>query len=175
MNISIKKAQLKDIETLSRIHSTSLIAAFGGLFPEEIVMQFFGFERRLKGFAKELEKGQPVNFLVYDEDEAIGILSYGPSRHMEVDDDTIEIWRVYFLPGYWGRGAAAIAMDLIMKKIQEAGYKKVILWVMEENLRARRFYEKSGFEKTMKIHDDELGRPTREIMYELALKPKESV
>ena len=170
MNISIKKAQLHDVELLSRIHSTSLIAAFGGLFPEEIVMQFFGFERRLSGFTKELKKGEPVNYLVYDEDEAIGLLSYGSSRHMEVDDDIIEIWRVYFLPGYWGMGAAALAMDLIMKKIKETGYRKIILWVMEENLRARRFYEKSGFVKTIKIHDDELGRPTREIMYEISLE-----
>ena len=170
MNIRIKEAQLHDVETLSRIHSISLIAAFGGLFPEEIVMQFFGFERRLNGFTKELEKGQPVSFLVYDDDEAIGVLSYGPSRHAEVDDDTIEIWRFYFLPGYWGRGAAAAAMNLLMMKIREAGYRKVILWVMEENLRARRFYEKTGFAKTKKIHEDELGRPTREIMYEILLK-----
>ncbi len=169
MNITIKKADISDIQTLAEIHSVSMITAFGRLFSEEIVLEFFGLQRRLRGFSKEIEKGSPVNYLVYDELEPIGVLSYGTSRHIKVDSGTIELWRVYFLPGYWGQGAAKPAVDLILADIKAGGFKRVILWAMEENLRARRFYEKYGFSKTDKILDAELGRPIRDIMYEIYL------
>ncbi|MCK5758314.1 MAG: GNAT family N-acetyltransferase [Clostridiales bacterium] len=167
MNITIKKADISDIQTLAEIHSVSMITAFGGWFSEEIVLEFFGQQRRLMGFTKEIEKGSPVNYLVYNDDEPIGVLTYGPSRYIEVDAKTIELWRVYFLPGYWGQGAAKLAVDLILSDIKADGYKRVILWAMEENLRARRFYEKYGFSKTGEILDAELGRPIRDIMFEI--------
>ena len=130
-------------------------------------MEFFGLQRRLMGFTKEIEKGSPVNYLVYNDEEPIGVLTYGPSRHIKVDSGTIELWRVYFLPGDWGRGAAKPAADLILADIKAGSFKRVILWAMEENLRARRFYEKYGFSKTDKILDAELGRPIRDVMYEI--------
>ena len=169
MNITIKKANKNDIQTLAEIHSVSLITAFRGLFSEEIVMEFFGVERRLRGFTKEIELGSPVNYLVYNDDEPIGVLTFGSSRYIEVDAETIELWRVYFLPGYWGKGAAKPAVDLILSTIKASGFKRVILWVLEENLRAIRFYEKYGFTKTGEILDAEFGRPIRDVMFEIRL------
>lgn len=167
MNITIKKANINDIQTLAEIHSVSLITALGGLFPEETVLEFFGLQRRLIGFAKEMKKGSPFNYLVYDDNEPIGVLTYGPSRYIEVDVTAIELWRVYFLPGYWGKGAAKPAVDLILSEIKTRGYNRVILWAMEENLRARRFYEKYGFLRTDETLDAKLGRPIRDVMYEI--------
>ena len=169
MDIKIKKAELKDIGVLAEIHSVSLLAAFGEAFPEEIVIEHFGIERRLRGIRRELDLGSPVNFIVYDSEEPIGLLSYGSSRYMEVDDDTIELWRIYFLPGFWGRGAAKVSMNLVLDVINKAGYKKVFLWVLEENIRARRFYEKYGFRDTGRTLEAQLGRPVRDVMYEITL------
>ena len=39
-------------------------------------------------------------------------------------------------------------MEFLLEKIKSAGYRQVILWVFEENVRARRFYEKHGFVMT---------------------------
>ena len=36
-------------------------------------------------------------------------------------------------------------MDQVWQDISDAGYAKVMLWVFEENVRARSFYEKHGF------------------------------
>lgn len=169
MNITIKKADISDIQTLAEIHSVSLITSLGGLFPEETVLEFFGLQRRLIGFTKEFKKGSPTNYLVYNDMEPIGVFTYGPSRYIEVDDKTIELWRVYLLPGYWGKGAAKPAVDLILSDIKDAGFKRVILWAMEENLRARRFYEKYGFTRTDETLDAKLGRPIRDVMYEILI------
>lgn len=167
MNITIKKANKSDIQTLAEIHSVSLISAFGGMFPEETVLELFGRQRRLSGFTKEIKKGSPVNYLVYDGKEPIGVLTYGPSRYIKVEAKTIELWRVYFLPGYWGKSAAKPAVDLILAEIKASGFKRVILWTLEENLRALCFYEKYGFIRTDETLDARLGRPIRDVMYEI--------
>ena len=80
MKITIKKANISDIQALAEIHSVSLISAFGGLLPEETVLEFFGPQRRVIGFTKEMKKGSPVNYLVYKDKEPIGVLTYGPIR-----------------------------------------------------------------------------------------------
>ncbi len=39
-------------------------------------------------------------------------------------------------------------MDKVLKDIEGAGFKEVILWVFQDNTRARAFYEKKGFALT---------------------------
>ena len=46
------------------------------------------------------------------------------------------------------------------------GYEDVFLWVLEENERARRFYENFGFVPTDDFLDDNIGgRDLREVRY----------
>lgn len=39
----------------------------------------------------------------------------------------------------------------ILKDIKQAGYKKMMLWIFEDNLKARKFYEANGFKNTYEI------------------------
>ena len=46
------------------------------------------------------------------------------------------------------------------------GYRNIFVWVLEENLRARKFYEKEGFVMTDVYLDDNIGgKDVREIRY----------
>ena len=50
--------------------------------------------------------------------------------------------------------------------IKSLGYDKMLLWVLENNLRARRFYEKNGFICSDEYIDDNIGgKVLREVMY----------
>ena len=111
MNIKIRYVVESDISTLARVHSRSLQAAFGEFFPVEIVNEYFSYERRFRGFTKENDKGEPANALVIVDEKPVGVVSFGPSRHIEVAEDTNELWRMYILPELWGTGAASVAMN----------------------------------------------------------------
>ena len=50
-----------------------------------------------------------------------------------------EIGAFYFLPDAWGTGLAQEAMTYCLSRFQERGSTRVILWVLAENRRARRF------------------------------------
>jgi RimJ/RimL family protein N-acetyltransferase len=53
-----------------------------------------------------------------------------------------------------------------MRELSMLGFNHVLLWVLDENRRARRFYEKNGFIPTDEYLDNIIGGKTiREIMY----------
>ena len=95
----------------------------------------------------------------------VGTASFGASR-WEKFRDYGEIVTIYLLPEHIGRGAGSALMERCISELKEQGYRKVLLWVLEENARARRFYEKHGFVLTEEYMDDNIGgRDVREVMY----------
>ena len=53
-------------------------------------------------------------------------------------------------------------MEYVLAQLQQANYESVILWVFEENSRARKFYEKHGFELT---EQKKMAKGIAELMY----------
>jgi len=58
----------------------------------------------------------------------------------------IEISKLYVLPGHHGAGVSAALMDAIVERAAERRRAGLWLGVNQENTRARRFYQKHGFE-----------------------------
>jgi len=60
-----------------------------------------------------------------------------------------------------------IVSDRAVEELERRGFEKILLWVLEDNGRARRFYEKHGFVCSKKCKDERLGgKKLREVMYE---------
>lgn len=53
-----------------------------------------------------------------------------------------------------------------MEELKQRGFDKVLLWVLEDNHRARKFYEKFGFVYSEVFMDDNIGgKDVREVLY----------
>jgi GNAT superfamily N-acetyltransferase len=52
---------------------------------------------------------------------------------------------LYVRPEAWGTGVAAELHDRALEALRRAGVERARLWVLEENHRARRFYERRGW------------------------------
>jgi GNAT superfamily N-acetyltransferase len=48
-------------------------------------------------------------------------------------------------PSAWGTGAASALHELACNELAARGHTDVVLWVVEQNDRARRFYEREGW------------------------------
>jgi GNAT superfamily N-acetyltransferase len=59
-----------------------------------------------------------------------------------------QLLRLYVDPGYWGRGIGRRLHDTALGHLQQAGYRVVVLWVLEGNVRARTMYERWGWRAT---------------------------
>jgi GNAT superfamily N-acetyltransferase len=76
----------------------------------------------------------------------LGFASYSPSRDSDADPGRVgEISAIYLLPSAWDKGIGRQLMDATLACLATAGFTQVTLWVLDSNVRARRFYEAGGW------------------------------
>jgi ribosomal protein S18 acetylase RimI-like enzyme len=81
-----------------------------------------------------------------------------------------ELYALYVHPAWWSTGTGRALLDQVLAKVAAAGYRCITLWVLEDNARARRFYERAGFAPDDTSHGlPDLGGVT-EIRYRRALR-----
>jgi ribosomal protein S18 acetylase RimI-like enzyme len=56
-----------------------------------------------------------------------------------------ELYALYVHPAWWSTGTGRELMDRVLAASSAARYLSVRLWVLRDNARARRFYERAGF------------------------------
>ena len=59
--------------------------------------------------------------------------------------ETGELYTLYVAPAHRSTGAGRALTDAALDGLRAAGYRRVVLWTLTENARARRFYDKAGF------------------------------
>ena len=140
MNIELKKMETDDeIKGKAFVHWKAWHEAYPGLVDQRYLD------------AMTLEKCEKMayswrdNLIVAKENgRVIGFVGYG-DRGDEAPD-TGEIFALYVLSEYYGKGVAQQLMKAGLNQLRN--YPQVCLWVLKENKRAIRFYEKSGFVPT---------------------------
>ena len=71
----------------------------------------------------------------------VGFASVGPSR----DEHGIgELYAIYVEPKHWSEGAGRALIERAEEQLASE-YREATLWVLEENPRARAFYERAGW------------------------------
>ncbi len=83
-------------------------------------------------------------FIAFDGQKPCGQFMFCKSRDKDLTGYA-EIVSIYTLEEYWGKDVGKAMMEKALKEISNNGYEKVCLWVLKNNGRARRFYEKFGF------------------------------
>jgi GNAT superfamily N-acetyltransferase len=82
-----------------------------------------------------------TTFVAEDGGEVVGFASVGPSR----DETGLgELYAIYVDPARWSSGAGRALLERAEAQLGSE-YDTATLWVLEENPRARRFYETAGW------------------------------
>jgi ribosomal protein S18 acetylase RimI-like enzyme len=85
---------------------------------------------------------------------------------------TGELYAINVDPDVWGAGAGPALMDHVQRGLAGMGYVRAVLWVLPGNLRARRFYEKHGWQaEGVERTVDVLGVTVPEMRYRCVLGP----
>ena len=160
-NVIIRKVNPSDSrKEISNIYEQSWKYAYKGIIPQE--------------YLDSIPKGQWCGMIdnpnwhtlvMLDRDKIIGTSSYCKSR-FEDDKDWGEIISIYFLPEYIGKGYGKALIEQTVEELEAMGFKQIFLWVLENNHRARHFYEKCGFKSSGKYMDNIIGgKQLRELQY----------
>lgn len=116
-------------------------------------------------WVSNLDKEGMNSLIMIETDIFIGTAGYCKSRFSDFDGFG-EIVSIYLLPQYIGKGYGKYLMDAVIDELSKLGYRDIFLWVLEENYRARKFYEKFGFICSDRYLDDNIGgKKLREVQY----------
>ena len=126
-------------------------------------------DQRVESCRKTLsDLGDTEFYCAMLDDDMIGRLIFHKSRD-EDKPDTGEIGAIYLLAEYWGKGYGKQMMDFALCELKREGFQEIITWVLEENKRARLFYEKCGFKPDGAKRDIEIGRVLKCVRYMISL------
>ena len=150
MDIQIREATPTDAPGIARVHVDAWRSSYAGVVPEEILSGLSYSERETlwddiltspdtdrRCFVAETRDAQDAKI--------VGFASAG----QESDDHEGyegEIYAIYLLEDFQRIGLGRRLFQSAAKRLLDDGIKSMLLWVFEENHRARRFYESLGGE-----------------------------
>lgn len=154
---------------ISRIYEESWRYAYKDIIPQNYL------ESIPAGcWVTKLDKEGRNTLVLIEKDAYIGTSSYGKSRFPDFDGFG-EIVSIYLLPEYMGEGYGKELLEATVDALVKLGYRDIFLWVLEENYRARKFYEKAGFvQSNYYLKDNIGGKEIREIQYQYHVKGEDS-
>jgi GNAT superfamily N-acetyltransferase len=78
-------------------------------------------------------------------DDPSGFIYIGASRDDDAPAHVGEVMTFYARPEAWGTGVGRALMTRALVELREMGFTEAMLWVLDTNPRARRFYELAGW------------------------------
>ena len=163
----MRRARQEDAAAVAEVHVRTWQAAYEHIFGAERLDEL-DVEPRLRGWERALAErpDEPV-LLAEQEGRVVAFASVGPSRDEPGEG---ELYAIYALPSAWGGGAGPALMRESLALLRELGYRSATLWVLEDNPRARRFYEREGWTLDGTRREGEhLGVAASEVRYRIAL------
>ena len=146
MTISYRDATPADAATLDRIFDTSFCDTFAHLYrPEDLeaFLSSFGVE----DWEAELRDASYAFRIGEADGQPVGYVKLGPLKlPVETNRPAILLDQLYILKDYHGVGIAHALMDWAIEEAQRRRAEEMYLTVYIDNHRARRFYDRYGFE-----------------------------
>jgi GNAT superfamily N-acetyltransferase len=134
--VLIRPGTAADAQGVARVQVETWQAAYAHALPSD----------QLKGLsideAIERHRRWPPEFVAEQDGEIVGFVAVGPSRDPATDG---ELFAIYVHPEQWGSGVGRALIETGEEELRRLGHQEAILWVLDDNPRARRFYEIAGW------------------------------
>ena len=134
-----KVVKTDDFNAISRIYALSWKEAYKNIVPQQYLDDISE-----NNWADKLRNSSYDAYIIIENGIYIGTSSICAARDKEMGGWG-EIISIYLLPEYFGKGYGKPLFDNSVNALKNMGYDKIYVWVLEQNMRARKFYEKNGF------------------------------
>ena len=156
----IRAGSAADAAQVAAVQREGWFAAYEGIIPGEIIDRVTTPDdgaRVRQSF--RTRPWQRMIVAVADDQDAgvVGYASFGPETDVlsapwphplsadGKDGRVAELYALYVRPAWWSTGTGRALMERVLARSARAGYTSIALWVLRDNRRARRFYERAGF------------------------------
>jgi GNAT superfamily N-acetyltransferase len=129
----IREARPDEAEALAELQRDASVAAFAHIFPPE--RYSYPLDEVRARWAEAVENPN-LTVLVAEVGGTPGGVAGCRAEWLD---------GLYVRPEHWGRGLGRKLHDEVLERLRVKGLPRCHLWVLEDNERARRFYERLGW------------------------------
>jgi GNAT superfamily N-acetyltransferase len=141
----VRDAVPDDALAVAGVHVRSWQAGYRGLFPDDFLDALRPEDRARRYALGSSDPADPQTLVALQDGELAGFATVGPCRDAYCAGAG-EIYAVYVDPPHWGTGVGRRLMDVACARLRENGHSDGVLWVLDGNVRAERFYRARGWE-----------------------------
>lgn len=170
MRDALRRATAADARIIARLNVEGWRGAYRRLLSDDF-LDAMSVDELEAVWSRAIAHG-PAEFWILERDNvALGYIILGPPRDDDLDRATTgELYAIYVLREHWGAGAGRALLAHAETRLRAAGCTRAVLWVLEENSRARRFYETAGWTSDGARKVEEVaGAPHTEVRYRTSL------
>lgn len=142
--MTIRAAGLADADAIAQLHTLSWQTAYRGILSDEFLLGPLHENRRLLWHARLSDRDRADQFVLVDEQG--GTLRGFACAYLDADPE----WgclldNLHVVPDLKGKGLGRQIMTAVAQRVLLSNpYGRLHLWAYEQNLAARRFYERLG-------------------------------
>jgi ribosomal protein S18 acetylase RimI-like enzyme len=176
VTIRIRDAAEADVEGIARAHVQGWRETYKDFLSPE-ALAGLSVEERVQLWQRVLAEPEPRAKLLVaeaDDGEMVGFIRGGPIRDKGAESlaTEAEIFAIYLLDRVKRQGIGRRLMRGVFDHLAAHGLRSVGLWVLKDNLSARRFYETLGGTPGPEQSFDLRGQMVTEMAYRFELTPQ---
>jgi GNAT superfamily N-acetyltransferase len=143
----IREAERSDALAIATVHVRGWQWAYRDLLPHALLDRLSVPDRAAWRDARLANPpaGERTWVIEVDDGRVVGFAVSGPARGLEDPPTDGEVYAIYLDPTVVGTGTGRELFDHALSALRGDGYRRALVWVLEANDRARRFYEAAGF------------------------------
>ncbi len=169
MSSVTRAAHEADLPIVDRLFRNGFVETFGQLYSAEDLALFLG-RFTLEAWRAEFADRRYAFRIGERDGEPLGFAKLGPVK-LPVDPsvEAVELHQLYVLRSAHGSGLGAALMDWVIDTARRRGAGEIFLSVFTQNPRARRFYERYGFDVVRPYHFMVGNQADEDVIVRLAL------
>ncbi|MAW88939.1 MAG: GNAT family N-acetyltransferase [Phyllobacteriaceae bacterium] len=143
LSIDIRRAEPEDASAISDVHHHAWTGAYAGIIPHGALSRMIA-RRGVRWWDHAIRRAASV-LVVEIGGVVAGYATLGRNRAKELAQQG-EIYELYVLPEYQGIGLGSRLFDAARSTLADHGLKGLVVWALEDNEIAQRFYFAHGGE-----------------------------
>ena len=169
MTVKIRTARTSDLPAIAGIHVSSWRSTYRGIISDAII-DAVTVEKRLSHWQTWSQEPNVILSVAEGDGEIIGFCRLCPARDVDQPPPNFaEVTNLYVSPGATGNGIGGALFTEALEKARGMAYDGLLLWVLEENDGALRFYSSHGLHFDGARHTEPawLGEGVFEVRYRI--------
>jgi GNAT superfamily N-acetyltransferase len=146
LDVDVRRATPADADAITDVHVRTWRWTYRGQLPESFFADLRP-ERRAQRWRADLATDAIIAWVAERGERLVGFAGWGPTRDDDLDAGVVELHMINVLEEHIGRGVGQALMAAVEADWRARDYEQAVLWVLEANERALRFYARRGWER----------------------------